>query len=375
MRGASLREDVAAIGRFNASLAPRIAVVGVEATATTVADVIRVSQSVDPRIRTIHRTADRDDTDALLDAIRDVGCYAKLRTGGVTPDRFRSARDVARVLSGCQARRVPLKATAGLHHPVRSVFSVTGHQDAPRALMHGFVNVLFAAVLCAAGSRHQDQLERVLDERNPRAFAMESDGIRWRDAVVSNADCADARAQLLRSVGSCLVRGAYRRPARPGMVAQRSTSLTTPNFQLTTSISQRSIPNIQRQIAQAPTRWAPVPAALARCRNGAVVPPQEGMQASARVWRDVQECRHLPRLTARLVHRTPEQRPDVVPPQVVCLKGLIHGRPKSSPARNRRQACSAASTGSGCALACRCGLRARRDRHRTPTMLRSIGIA
>ena len=174
-----------------------------EATATTVADVIRVSQSVDPGLERYIELPIGDDTDTLLDAVRDVGCYAKFRTGGVTPDRFPSTRDVARVLSGCQARRVPLKATAGLHHPVRSVFSVTGHEDAPGALMHGFVNVLFAAVLCAAGSRHQDQLERVLDERNPRAFAMESDGIRWRDAAVSNADCAHARAQLLRSVGSC----------------------------------------------------------------------------------------------------------------------------------------------------------------------------
>ena len=203
IRGTSLREDLAAIGRFNASLAPRIAVVGVEATATTVADVIRLSQSVDPGLERYIELPIGDDTGTLLDAVRDVGCYAKLRTGGITPDRFPSTRDVARVLSGCQARRVPLKATAGLHHPVRSVFSVTGHEDGPGALMHGFVNVLFAAVLCAAGSRHQDQLERVLDERNPRAFAMESDGIRWRDAVVSNADCAEARTQLLRSVGSC----------------------------------------------------------------------------------------------------------------------------------------------------------------------------
>ena len=52
------------------------------------------------------------------------------------------------------------------------------------------------------------------------------------------------------------------------------------------------------------------------------------METPAFVRRDVQKSRHLSRLTARLVHGTPEQRLDVVPPQVVCLKRLIHGRPE-----------------------------------------------
>ena len=91
---------------------------------------MRVSQSVDPGLERYIELPIGDDTDTLLDAVSRVGCYAKVRTGGITPDRFPSARDVARVISGCQARRVPFKATAGLHHPVRSVFSVTGREDA-----------------------------------------------------------------------------------------------------------------------------------------------------------------------------------------------------------------------------------------------------
>lgn len=203
LSAASLPADLEAIRRFNASHAPLVAVVGVETPAATVTDVVRVSQSVDPGLERYIELPIGDETEVLLDAVRDLGCYAKVRTGGTTPDQFPPARDVARVLAGCQSRRVPLKATAGLHHPVRSAFSATGHVDDPRALMHGFVNVVFAAVLCATGSRDQDRLERVLEEQNPRAFTMERDGIRWRDAGVSNADCAEARAQLLRSVGSC----------------------------------------------------------------------------------------------------------------------------------------------------------------------------
>ena len=45
---------------------------------------------------------------------------AKVRTGGLTPDAFPAAGDLARWISRCAAARVPFKATAGLHHPLRS---------------------------------------------------------------------------------------------------------------------------------------------------------------------------------------------------------------------------------------------------------------
>lgn len=200
---ASVAEDLAAIDRFNAAHSPRVAVVGIEAVAASAADVVRVSQGIDSGLERYIEVPVDGDTDALLDAVQDRGCYAKLRTGGTAPDRFPSTHDVARVIAGCEARGVPFKATAGLHHPVRNEFSVTGREHGALALMHGFINVLVAAVLCSAGRRDPTQLEQVLDERNPHAFVIESDGIRWRDLSVSNAECDEARAHLLRSVGSC----------------------------------------------------------------------------------------------------------------------------------------------------------------------------
>jgi len=200
---AGLAEDLAAIDRFNARHAPSVAVVSVETVGASVTDVMQVSRTVDPGLERYIEVPIGDDTDTLLDAVSREGCYAKVRTGGVTPDRFPSARDVARVIAACQARQLPFKATAGLHHPVRNEFSVTGRADGARALMHGFVNLLVAAVLCAAGSTDPQRLEPVLEERDPHAFGMDRDGIRWRDTLMSNEQCAEARAHLLRSVGSC----------------------------------------------------------------------------------------------------------------------------------------------------------------------------
>ena len=54
--------------------------------------------------------------DAWLDAIAEAGCSAKVRTGGLTADRFPSPASLAALLAACAHRGLPLKATAGLHH-------------------------------------------------------------------------------------------------------------------------------------------------------------------------------------------------------------------------------------------------------------------
>ena len=60
------------------------------------------------------------DPSEWLAAVAEVGGRAKVRTGGVTADLFPPARDLARFLEACAAEDVAFKATAGLHHAVRS---------------------------------------------------------------------------------------------------------------------------------------------------------------------------------------------------------------------------------------------------------------
>ena len=81
--------------------------------------------------------------------------FAKLRTGGLTPDAIPSAEQIAGFLTEAAARRLPFKATAGLHHPVRSVRPLTYAPDSPRAAMHGFLNVFAAAAFAWHGAERQ----------------------------------------------------------------------------------------------------------------------------------------------------------------------------------------------------------------------------
>jgi hypothetical protein len=78
----------------------------------------------------------RDDLPAAIGAIAAVGGRVKLRCGGeVVP----SAEQVALVLVSCREAGVVMKATAGLHHPIR------------RGEEHGFLNLLCAAAHAGEG--------------------------------------------------------------------------------------------------------------------------------------------------------------------------------------------------------------------------------
>ena len=62
----------------------------------------------------------------------------KLHCGGVTADAFRSSQQIAQALVASGRCRVPIKFTAGLHHPVRLF------HPSVKTKMHGFLNVLGA---------------------------------------------------------------------------------------------------------------------------------------------------------------------------------------------------------------------------------------
>ena len=140
--------------------------------------------------------------DNLLAAIRLVGGRAKIRTGGVKADLVPPSADVARFLVACSAARVPFKATAGLHHPVRCVRPLTYEKDSAKGVMHGFLNVFLAAAFVQGGMNAADAAE-LLEETDPKAFAFDGQGAAWRDRRVSLAALATARSTFGLSFGSC----------------------------------------------------------------------------------------------------------------------------------------------------------------------------
>ncbi len=84
--------------------------------------------------------------DAVLDALAGTGHRAKLRTGGLRPELFPSAEELAATLSACVVRGVALKCTAGLHHAVRHTDAATRFEH------HGFLNVLIAVSALTDGA-------------------------------------------------------------------------------------------------------------------------------------------------------------------------------------------------------------------------------
>jgi hypothetical protein len=69
--------------------------------------------------------------------------------------------------------------------------------------MHGFVNLLVAALVLHSGAGGEDDAVRGLQTRDSREFAFHADAIRWDGWSFDTAACEDTRAHLLRSVGSC----------------------------------------------------------------------------------------------------------------------------------------------------------------------------
>jgi len=95
--------------------------------------------------------------DTALYALARHHLGAKLRCGGVVQQAFPSAADVAAFLTAAIGEyKLPVKCTAGLHHPVY-------HRDTTLdVMMHGFLNILAAAAFARGGAAH-DELVTIVE--------------------------------------------------------------------------------------------------------------------------------------------------------------------------------------------------------------------
>jgi hypothetical protein len=120
----------------------------------------------------------------------------KLRTGGVTADAFPSSNRIAAALIAAANHRVPIKFTAGLHHPVRLF------HDSVQTKMHGFLNVLGAGALALEHRWTEKQTVEMLDDEDPASFSCTDDSFAWREWRVST-ERVKAHREIVRSFGSC----------------------------------------------------------------------------------------------------------------------------------------------------------------------------
>lgn len=138
---------------------------------------------------------------AVLDFAKRAGARAKIRMGGVTSGAFPAPDAVIAFLSGCAERGLAFKATAGLHHLIRSDYALTYDAGSERATMYGFLNVFLAAA--AVISNWPAAVARdILLESDLQSFRFAEAGIIWRDRTLSLDDISRAR-ELAISYGSC----------------------------------------------------------------------------------------------------------------------------------------------------------------------------
>jgi hypothetical protein len=135
-----------------------------------------------PGVRTFWELTPGRGLTGAVAAVREAGAGAKIRCGGTT---LPSVEEVASFIAACRDAGVPFKATAGLHHPIRS-----GDR-------HGFLNLLAASVFA------DRDLEAIVAEEDPTAFAVDADGLAVHGHRADASAIAAARAELFTAYGSC----------------------------------------------------------------------------------------------------------------------------------------------------------------------------
>lgn len=206
--GPDLDDKVESIFNFNAAHETRdvpgaVVCDAIEAKAGTADDVDAIMHLVPEQLSVAIEVDHRTDVRGMIAAIAGTGATAKIRCGGVTPDLIPTTREIADFIAACGAAGVAFKATAGLHHPIRKERPLTYEADAPRGVMHGFLNVFVAAVMAHAHRLSSDELLPILEATNDNAFIFTEGGLTFQDTFADNAQVARARESFAIGIGSC----------------------------------------------------------------------------------------------------------------------------------------------------------------------------
>jgi hypothetical protein len=191
--GPDARAALAHVHAFNARHATIASIEFAPTPPEDIAGLTRLAGDIEP----FFETPIDADLCPRLDAISAAGAAAKVRTGGTTATAIPSPSALSDFLYECAQRRLPFKATAGLHHALRSCYPLTYEHSSATAVMHGFLNVLAASAVAAAGASRAAIADSLVE---PSALV-----------VMETARLHDAGAtrRFFRSFGSC----SFREPA------------------------------------------------------------------------------------------------------------------------------------------------------------------
>lgn len=199
--GANLEADIQQALDFNRRHS-KVFIDAVELKASTVKDIEESARFTPQIASTFYEIEATNRTPDMLAAIARAGAGAKFRTGGLVAEMFPSVVELASFIGQCHQARVPFKATAGLHHPLRGVRPLTYEENGPSGTMHGFLNVFLAAGFIGQGMSVKAAAE-LLEEKSIEAFDFRAQGVEWRSFGLSNDKLRETRRSLALSFGSC----------------------------------------------------------------------------------------------------------------------------------------------------------------------------
>lgn len=200
--GSDPAADLRAIGEVNARDPEAVVIDVVEGKGDSDATIGALLDAVPESLQAYVEVPVQNDPTPLIEEIARRQGRAKIRTGGVTPDAFPAAADVARFIEVCLQAGVPFKATAGLHHPMRGEYPLTYAQNSPRGTMFGFLNLFLASVLMAYGM-DRTKGTRLLEETSTFAIQISDVHIGWRGHRLDLGEVATVRQRSIVSFGSC----------------------------------------------------------------------------------------------------------------------------------------------------------------------------
>lgn len=139
---------------------------------------------------------------AALDAISNSGMRAKIRMGGIVDGAFPPASIVIQMLIALAKLHLPFKATAGLHHPIRSSQPLTYDPHSAKATMHGFLNLSCAAAVLYFNGTEKDA-ENILQDEDRTSWKVDEDRLNWRHLKWTRNQLSTLRHEFFMGVGSC----------------------------------------------------------------------------------------------------------------------------------------------------------------------------
>lgn len=126
-------------------------------------------------------------------------CFSgfKIRCGGVEAFQFPPTHYLAEAITFSRKNDVPLKFTAGLHHPIRH------YNDSVSTKMHGFLNVFGASILSYAKQLTEAELLEILNDEHASNFSFDESEFSWKGQSVSFEELHMLRNLSVTSFGSC----------------------------------------------------------------------------------------------------------------------------------------------------------------------------